>query len=123
MQDKSESELREIMKTGEEARREIDRRLLIEAEKIAKKIDAHKEPFREDELIFALGAKCECGAPMAYPELVGVQGAWDCADILMLKAIKKDEPGSKTHSGSMPFAFYEVKADPNRGARLHGPNQ
>jgi len=76
-----------------------------------KRCNAGKDKFTTDELIFSATARCECGAGLAYPIGIGIHGCWDCADILLGKAIPAGQEGSKTHSGSMPFAFYEIKSE------------
>lgn len=65
----------------------------------------------EDDLVVANSSHCPCGALLAYDRDIPLsEGAWDCAAILLGKAIPKDEPGSVTHTGKLSFAFYEVKS-------------
>lgn len=58
------------------------------------------------QLIYAEENRCPCGALLAYK--YGTQ-EWDCSDILLGKAIPKDQPGSKKHTVPLPFAFYKVR--------------
>lgn len=66
----------------------------------------------ESELVYAY-AKCDCGAHMAYRRAADA-GAWDCADILLGRAIPAGQPGSVKHSAVMPFSFWKVKEDRTR---------
>lgn len=89
---------------------------------------------REDELVYAIGASCQgCHAPMAYwPDQH--PKAWLCADVLLgrvgtphdkaliversfLGGPYPDAPAGKTLHDSLPFAFWKVKADPERKTR------
>jgi hypothetical protein len=65
------------------------------------------EPFRDDELVYAAKARCDCGAGLAYPRDMGMHGYWDCSDILTGRSM----PGEKTHCGPLPFMFYEIKSE------------
>lgn len=67
--------------------------------------------YTDAQLRYAATARCPCGAGLAYPKDSGIQGAWDCADILTGRAIPKDRPGFKQHTAALPFAFYEVKSE------------
>lgn len=60
-------------------------------------------------LKYAQYSKCPCGALLAYDMADEVTRAWDCSDILLGKAIHKGQPGSKTHTDLLPFAFWSVK--------------
>jgi hypothetical protein len=62
--------------------------------------------FASHELTFAAFARCSCGAGFAYPKTTGPKGSWECAAILQGKA-----PVGSTHSGALPFIFYEVKSE------------
>ena len=93
---------------------ELNKIYRSESEIVTNKIKStHKGlvKFTEDELIFAATSRCQCGAGLAYPKNVGIDGSWDCSDILLGLAIKSGEPDAKTHSGEMPFTFYEIKSE------------
>lgn len=68
--------------------------------------------FSPNELIYAATATCNCGAGMAYPDKISIQGSWYCSKILRGLA----EKGS-THSPSLPFALYEVKSEEQPSAK------
>lgn len=58
------------------------------------------------ELLFAAQFRCVCGAGMAYPDGIGIHGAWYCSAILLGQAA----PGTE-HTPAHPFSFYEVKSE------------
>lgn len=73
--------------------------------------------YKDKDLIYAATSRCPCGAGLAYHRGSGIHGSWDCSDILTGRAIKKDQPGAKEHTGGLPFAFYEVKSEDQPSAR------
>jgi hypothetical protein len=80
-----------------------------EAESVAARLlfaEAGAGDFTVYELLFAAGARCVCGAGMAYPDNIGMHGAWYCSAILLGQAA----PGTE-HSPAYPFAFYKVKSE------------
>lgn len=77
-----------------------------------------KDAFTLDELRFAARNRCDCGAGLAYPKKIGVWGSWDCSDILLGRAIPKDQEGSKTHVSPLPFQFYEIKSEDQPSANV-----
>lgn len=68
--------------------------------------DLGKGDFTLYELLFASCSRCVCGAGMAYPEGIGMHGAWYCSAILR----GQSESGT-THTPSHPFAFYKIKSE------------
>lgn len=73
-----------------------------------------KKPLRDEDLIYAAAARCPCGAGLAYRRNAGPFGDkahWDCSDILTGRAIPSGQPGAKTHTDRLPFAFYEIKSE------------
>jgi len=105
------AELEEAIKPKRERLNELYR---LQAEAVDQRIklaDQGKGNFTLDELRFAATTRCECGAGFAYPLNIGGQGAWHCSDILLGRAIPSNQEGGKSHSSSMPFAFYEVKSE------------
>lgn len=58
------------------------------------------------ELLFAAQFRCVCGAGMAYPDGIGIHGAWYCSAILLGHALAGTE-----HTPAHPFAFYEIKGE------------
>lgn len=87
-----------------------------QTEEKIKQAESLKDKFELDELIFSAGARCICGAGLAYPKKVGVHGSWICSDILLGRAIPKTEEGSKQHDGNFPFAFYSIKSENENSA-------
>jgi hypothetical protein len=64
------------------------------------------KPFTDDELVYSLESLCPCGHGLAYPRECGPHHYWDCSAILKGTA----DQGMK-HTGQLPFAFYDVKAE------------
>jgi hypothetical protein len=71
-----------------------------------------KGDFTLEELIYAAYDKCNCGAGMAYPKGIGIQGSWYCGDILRGCGNQK-----KIHSSAMPFFMYELKSENQPSAK------
>lgn len=90
---------------------QIDRRH-AKGEAVAARIKAGM-PFRDEELVYAARARCPCGAGLAYPQDIGMHGAWDCSDILTGRA--KAERGA--HTTPLPFMFYEIKSEDQPSAQ------
>jgi hypothetical protein len=81
----------------------------VEAEACARRLkqaDLGAGDFTLYELLFAAGFRCICGAGMAYPDSVGMHGAWYCSAILLGQAAPTTE-----HTPAHPFAFYKVKSE------------
>lgn len=70
------------------------------------------------ELLYAAQFRCVCSAGMAYPDGIGIHGAWYCSAILLGQAA----PGTE-HTPAHPFSFYEVKseAQPSRAGATTRP--
>lgn len=86
----------------------------IEEDQVQEKIKRcakMEDKFSLDDLVFSAGARCSCGAGMAYPKNIGIHSAWHCSDILLGRAIPSSQEGAKTHHGALPFAFYEIKSE------------
>lgn len=71
-------------------------------------------------MVFAATARCDCGAGMAYDPASQGKGvfkgpsAWECSDILRYAELvpeQKVAAKAATHTGALPFAFYEVKSE------------
>lgn len=79
----------------------------------AKIASAHKmeASFSADELVFSASSRCTCGAGLAYPDGIGINGSWHCADILQGKAEPAKSGNAKLHTSAMPFSFYEIKSE------------
>jgi hypothetical protein len=76
-----------------------------------------KRPLLE-RLVFAATTRCPCGAGLAYDPAAEDESspfrgpsAWDCSAILLGTAVPRGQPGAVTHTGRLPFAFYEVKSE------------
>jgi hypothetical protein len=70
----------------------------------------------EQDLTYAAYSRCPCGAGLAYvPKLYGKDNGawdyWDCSDILLDRAIPKGQAGAVTHTGKLPFMFWEVLSE------------
>lgn len=71
-----------------------------------KKADLGLGGFTVYELLYAAAFRCKCGAGMAYPDGIGIHGAWYCSAILLGEAA----PGTE-HTPAHPFSFYSVKSE------------
>lgn len=110
---KTNEELRAVIEQGKQAEQEIGRRHADKAKEIEERCQAiHRgefdKRFTDDELVYAAGARCECGAGYAYPKSSGMRGRWTCSSVL--KAEEKALPPTM-HSEDLPFVFYEVKSE------------
>ena len=105
------------------------RQLRAQADQLAEEAreDRRKEiasrPLLE-RLCFAATARCPCGAGLAYDPASDGSGtpfrgpsAWECSAILLGTALRKDQPGSVSHTAPLPFAFYEVKSEDQLSAQ------
>jgi hypothetical protein len=110
----SSKELFEEAKRLEEAARAKGQEAMA-----ARAAELRAKPLAE-RLVYAAFSRCECGAGLAYDpagEVGGEDGpfhkpnAWDCSSILLGTAVAKGEPGWKTHTSPLPFAFYSVKSE------------
>lgn len=93
----------------EPLQKELDLIYVEEGKETEEKVEAcynKTDKFELSELRFARHTLCECRLGMAYPLNSNVRGAWHCSGILLGTADEKVK-----HSGSMPFAFYEVKSE------------
>lgn len=76
---------------------------------------AKPKPLTEADLTYAATARCPCGAGLAYKhrtaEPYSPDGYWDCSDILLGRAIPSGQEGAKTHTGKLPFVFYEITSE------------
>jgi len=87
--------------------------------------------FNPEELIFAATNRCHCGAGLAYPKNIGINGHWDCSDILLgladLESKRPNENYAKVeawdgnHTGELPFSFYEIKSELQPGGATTRP--
>jgi hypothetical protein len=70
--------------------------------------------FTDDELIYAAAARCRCGAGLAYPEGIGMGGAWYCADVITARVTTGDGAWdsilAKAHD-CKPFLSWEIKSE------------
>lgn len=73
-----------------------------------------------DRIIYAAYNRCPCGAGLAYDPAHEdessvfkgpLSGYWDCSAILLGTADQ-----SVTHTGKLPFAFYEIKSEQQNSA-------
>lgn len=77
-----------------------------ETERRLKQADSGAGDFTVYELLFSAGFRCVCGAGMAYPDGIGMHGAWYCSAILLGQAAPETE-----HTPAHPFSFYSVKSE------------
>lgn len=113
------SELEEVKKPIEKRLREIYEEEAKEVSNKMKRCRAGTDKFELSELRFSAGARCSCGAGLAYPLNIGISGEWDCSDILLGRAVKSGKEGAKKHDGPLPFAFYEIKSEYQPSAQGH----
>ena len=81
----------------------------IESESVAARLlfaEAGAGDFTVYELMYAAGFRCICGAGMAYPDGIGMHGAWYCSAILLGQTAAGTE-----HTPAHPFSFYKVKSE------------
>ena len=68
-----------------------------------------------DRMVYAAYARCECGAGLAYDELIGhkhlADGHWNCSAVILGTADPNVE-----HTPKLPFMFYEIKSENSRSA-------
>lgn len=73
-----------------------------------------------ERLIYAAYDRCHCGAGMAYDPTSRGDGPfkgpskWECGDILRFNDLSEDRQAqvkAATHTGGLPFAFYEIKSE------------
>lgn len=65
-------------------------------------------PYGVRDLLFAAGARCGCGEPLAYPldhDAAMRAGAWTCFAVLRREVAAYDQ------HATLPFAFYGVKSE------------
>jgi hypothetical protein len=101
-------EISKIKLTLEPLEKELTEIYKQEEVLISKKIQdcySLKDKFIEDDLRYAARDRCPCGAGMAYPKNIGINGGWHCSDILLGRASVED-----THDPELPFAFYDIKS-------------
>lgn len=106
----------QILEQAEAIRRRRSEELLELARATEQRIEdiraGRGTPFDDDDLLYAAGSRCDCGAGMAYPHNIGMRGAWHCSAILTGRAPRIGEPGGdQVHTGALPFAFWSVKAE------------
>lgn len=111
LKDKTPEELKEIISAGRSASEELNSRYRARAEATEARINSvmvgdNEIAFNDDELIYAAGQRCSCGAGYAYPTNIGPRGSWHCSRILKGQA----EPGSR-HDGALPFTFWEIRSE------------
>lgn len=77
---------------------------------------------KESDLVYSATARCCCGAGLAYINnchmIKGAEHAWDCSDILINRAIAKEQEGFLRHTDLYPFAFWKIKSE--KSVRLGG---
>lgn len=116
----TESEYKKAVAEKEAAEKIIQAYLIQEDTKAQEIWDAFlrgEKDFTDDELIYSAGARCKCGAGLAYmkdcPDPLRHQ--WSCSDVLKGKIRKftmEEHP-------SYPFAFYEIKSEDQPSAQGH----
>lgn len=83
-------------------------------------------------LIYAATARCLCGAGMAYDpaspgdDVFKGPSKWECSAILLYGESdpqRQAEVKAATHTGALPFAFYEIKSEdqPSQNGRTTRP--
>jgi len=108
----------EVRDSGQNAAREAFHVHCVEDEKkTSARLDAiHRgdgEAFTDMELSYAERARCGCGAGLAYPDGIGMRGAWYCSRLL-----RGEVEASIEH---LPFMFYEIRSESQPGASTTRP--
>lgn len=67
------------------------------------------DKFSPEELRFSATSRCKCGAGLAYPDDIGIWGAWHCSAILM--GIAKLGESDLKHTEPLIFQAYEIKSE------------
>jgi DNA-directed RNA polymerase subunit RPC12/RpoP len=78
--------------------------------------------YEANKLRFSAGARCRCGAGLAYPrDLRDPWGEWQCAAVLMGQIANVPENHGK--HDAFPFSFYEIKSEdqPSAGGATTRP--
>lgn len=104
-----EQQITELKAKLESLENQLDIIYLEKSKKISERVKSARKglgDFKSEELIFAALSRCPCGAGLAYPKDIGINGAWNCSAILMGIADTKT-----LHEDALPFAFYEVKSE------------
>lgn len=101
----TEQAYKEAIEQKESAQEVIDKYHTQKRDAFDARINSGK-PFIDDELIYSAFTLCPCGHGVAYPKNCGPGHYWDCSAILKGIADK-----GVTHTGKLPFAFYEVKSE------------
>lgn len=82
-----------------------------------KRFESSQQFFTDEELRYSAGARCWCGAGLAYPKDCGINHQWTCSAVLKGEGKEKDRP-DKRHE-AYPFAFYEIKSEDQPSAEGH----
>lgn len=107
-------QIEELEKQKEPLQNKLNKLYKKESDEVEAKIkrcNAMKDKFDAKDLLFSAYSRCACGAGLAYPEGIGMHGAWYCSDILLGRATAAGQEGAKTHDDGFPFAFYEIKSE------------
>lgn len=68
-----------------------------------------KRPLTPEDLTYSAGARCQCGAGLAYPDLLALRAplaaAWRCSAVLL-----GETPDGSGHD-VLPFACWDVKSE------------
>jgi hypothetical protein len=77
--------------------------------------------YADEELRYAAGARCPCGAGLAYHKRTSIRGAWECSDVLTGRAARQLDGVTLAveHTEPLPFAFFEVKSEDQPSAQGH----
>lgn len=70
------------------------------------------ESFAPADLVYSAGARCRCGAGLAYPKNCGGFHHWSCGDVLTGHVRDSHE------HDEFPFNMYEIKSE--QQASAHG---
>lgn len=92
-----------VLAQAQEIERKRSEEYRAKAEATERRLNGEGEPFKDEDLVYSAGARCQCGAGMAYPADTSMNGAWHCSAWL------KTRTGE--HSASMPFAFWSVRSE------------
>lgn len=101
----TEQEYQQAVAQKNEAQQVIDQHLQEQRDAFENRL-ATNPIFTDEELRYSRFTLCPCGHGLAYPKDCGIGHYWDCSAILKGIADK-----NVTHTGQLPFAFYNIKAE------------
>ena len=110
----SEEEYKEACKQLDSAQKVINKYHKEEQQRFDLRLK-NNPVFTDEELFYSAYSLCPCGHGLAYPKGCGPGHYWDCSAIL-----KGIHDKSVTHTGQLPFTFYDIKGESERNGTTRG---